>query len=108
MTLTEWYIAECSRLRDFFIYWDEANLEYPAQFPVTMQSGDWDEQFALWEGVQMTSTYDVGVGQGIKHCPECKRALPISSFTRNPASRDGVGKLCTNCSIKRHLSLYGR
>ena len=48
MTYQEFIEEQRQRLIDFEAYWLGMNHQHPDQFPMDMESGDWDEQLAIF------------------------------------------------------------
>ncbi len=45
ITLKQWAKEELERLANFIALWEKSAKDKPEQYPDTLSSGDWDEQF---------------------------------------------------------------
>lgn len=50
MKLANWCAAEQIRVAHFMRWWFEQNDLNPEDFPLDMDSGEWDEQYFIWVG----------------------------------------------------------
>ena len=49
-TLHDWCTAEQTRVAHFLHWWFLQHEKDPDSFPLNMESGEWDEQYLMWEG----------------------------------------------------------
>ncbi len=49
-TLHDWCTAEQTRVAHFLHWWFLQHEKDPDGFPLNMESGEWDEQYLMWEG----------------------------------------------------------
>ena len=48
MYVGDWVECGKEELDEFFTWYMEMHEQDPEQFPVTMNAGEWDEQFRVW------------------------------------------------------------
>ena len=48
MTLFEWCTEKIEHIEEFYEFWKPRNAKRPEEFPDTLESGDWDEQFSVF------------------------------------------------------------
>ncbi len=46
----DWYAAEQTRVAQFLHWWFLQHEKDPNSFPLNLESGEWDEQYQMWEG----------------------------------------------------------
>lgn len=57
--LNDWVLRQQNKLKLFVTWWQESAIKKPREYPLKLQSGEWEEQFNLFEDAGKIISGDV-------------------------------------------------